>query len=68
MAGYNHVLPSRVLVGGELDASFPNFLEGDDLIATRRTPLGVVTDNVDDTASLRRRFLLRDLAGLLPLQ
>jgi high affinity Mn2+ porin len=24
--GYNHVLPNRILVGGEVDASFPNFI------------------------------------------
>src|SRR5271154_3342679 len=46
-AGYNYVLPSRLLLGLEADISFPNFLE-DGFIAGRATALGTnVTDQID---------------------
>jgi high affinity Mn2+ porin len=53
--GYNYVLPSRLLFGGEADVSFPNFLE-DGLISGQMTTGGTsVTDKVDYIATLRGR-------------
>ena len=54
--GYNHVLPSRVLFGVEADATFPNYLEGDDVLVQRRTTQGYVTEKIDYVATLRGRF------------
>jgi high affinity Mn2+ porin len=55
-AGYDYVLPSRLLLGIESDISFPNFLE-DGLAATRATAQGTdVTDQIDYIATLRGRF------------
>lgn len=54
-AGYNYVLPSRLLLGIEADVSFPNFLE-DGLASTRATARGNVTDQIDDIGTLRGRL------------
>ena len=56
LIGYNHVLASRYVLGVELDAAFPNFLEGDDVLAVRRSANGFVTEKVDYVATLRGRF------------
>ncbi len=54
--GYNYVFPSRLLLGGEADITFPNFFE-DGSIFSRGTPGGTtVTDQIDDVATLRGRF------------
>lgn len=54
--GYNHVFPSRLLLGLEGDISFPNFLE-DGVTSTRTTAQGTaVTDQIDYIATLRGRF------------
>jgi high affinity Mn2+ porin len=55
-AGYNYLLPSRLLLGVEADASFPNFFE-DGLAAGLGTAQGTaVTDQVDYVATLRGRL------------
>ncbi len=55
-AGYNYVLPSRVLLGIESDITFPYFFENG-TIFTGGTPQGTtVTDQIDYIATLRGRF------------
>src|SRR5271170_187740 len=55
-AGYNYVLPSRLLLGLEADISFPNFFE-DGTIFTAGTAAGTtVTDQIDYIATLRGRL------------
>jgi high affinity Mn2+ porin len=54
-AGYNYVLPFRLLVGVEADITFPNFFE-DGAIFTGGTAQGtMVTDQIDYIATLRGR-------------
>ena len=54
--GYNHLLPSRLLLGIEADISFPNFVE-DGLTAGLGTAQGTaVTDQIDYVATLRGRL------------
>jgi high affinity Mn2+ porin len=54
-AGYNYLLPSRLLLGVEADVSFPNFLENG-LAAGLGTAEGTaVTDQVDYVATVRGR-------------
>ena len=57
-AGYNYVLPSRLLLGAEADITFPNFQRfTDGLIFTGGTVQGTtVTDQIDYIATLRGRF------------
>ena len=55
-AGYNYLLPSRLLLGVEADVSFPNFFENG-LAAGLGTAEGTaVTDQVDYVATLRGRL------------
>jgi high affinity Mn2+ porin len=55
-AGYNYVLPSRLMLGAEADITFPNFLE-DGTIFTGGTAKGTtVTDQIDYIATLRGRI------------
>ena len=55
-AGYNYVLPSRVLLGIEADITFPYFFE-DGTIFTGGTARGTtVSDQIDYIATLRGRF------------
>ena len=55
-AGYNYVLPSRLLLGIETDITFPQFFENG-LIFTGGTAQGTtVTDQIDYIATLRGRF------------
>ena len=53
--GYNYLLPSHVLLGVEADISFPYFLEGGDVVSTRPTTQGAVTETVDFVSTLRGR-------------
>ena len=57
-AGYNYVLPSRLMLGAEADITFPNFQTyADGLIFTGGTVRGTtVTDQIDYIATLRGRF------------
>jgi high affinity Mn2+ porin len=55
-AGYNYLLPSRVLLGVEADVSFPEFFENG-LIAGLGTAEGTaITDQVDYVATVRGRL------------
>jgi high affinity Mn2+ porin len=55
-AGYNYVLPSRLLLGIEADVTFPQFFENG-LIFTGETTQGTtVTDQIDYIATLRGRL------------
>jgi high affinity Mn2+ porin len=54
--GYNHVLPSGVLVGVETDASFLNYLSGDDLAWSRVGPTAAVAQKIDYLATTRVRL------------
>src|SRR5712691_3712200 len=54
--GYNHLSPSRVLLGIEADFSFPNYLSADDVAAARTTPTTDVAHKIDSMATLRGRF------------
>jgi len=52
--GYNHLLPSRLLVGLEGDISFPNYLD-DGIVAARSTGSSSVTEKLDFVSTLRGR-------------
>jgi len=55
-AGYNYMLPSRLMFGAEVDVTFPNFLENGNIFS-RATPQGTtITDQIDDIITLRARF------------
>jgi high affinity Mn2+ porin len=55
-AGYNYLLPSRLVLGVEADVSFPNFLENG-LVGGLGTPQGTaVTDQIDYIATVRGRL------------
>ncbi len=55
-AGYNYVLPSRLLLGIEADITVPYFFENG-TIFTGGTPQGTtVSDQIDYVATLRGRF------------
>src|SRR4051812_19020129 len=55
-AGYNYVLPSRILLGVEADISFPNYLGQDDRAWTRIRPdSSEVFHQVDYVATARAR-------------
>ena len=52
--GYNHVLPSRVLLGVEADFSVPNYIGGDDVIWSRSVPTDIA-ERMDFSGTLRAR-------------
>jgi len=54
--GYNYVLPSRLLLGIEADASFPNFLAGDDLAWFRTTRDTDTAEKIDFMSTVRGRL------------
>jgi high affinity Mn2+ porin len=54
--GYNYVLPSRLLLGIEADASFPNFLSADDLAWFRTTPDTDVAEKIEFMSTVRGRL------------
>lgn len=64
-AGYQHFLPSRVMLGIEVDLSFPNVDELSPTMAYRATETGTATENLEFLASLRGR-LGYDLGGFTP--
>jgi high affinity Mn2+ porin len=53
--GYNYVLPSRVLLGIEADASFLNYLSADDLAWARLGSNAEYSEKIDYLASARGR-------------
>jgi high affinity Mn2+ porin len=54
--GYNYLLPSRILLGVEADISFPYFLEGGDVVSTRASAHGAVSETVDFSSTVRGRL------------
>jgi high affinity Mn2+ porin len=54
-AGYLHPIFQRLLVGGEVDVSFPNFRGDDDRAASVATAMGQVDERLDWQAGLRAR-------------
>jgi high affinity Mn2+ porin len=52
--GYNHALPSRMLLGIEGDISCPNYLD-DGIVASRSTPFSSVTEKLDFVSTIRGR-------------
>src|SRR5215467_8348638 len=54
--GYNYVLPSRLLLGVEADASFPDFLAANDVAWFRTTPDTDIAEKIDYMGTLRGRF------------
>src|SRR6266851_1375309 len=54
--GYNYVLPSRILVGIEADASFLNALSADDVAWSRLTSVADTAEKIDYMATLRGRL------------
>ena len=54
--GYNYLLPSRVLFGWELDASFPNYIASNSVVAGLATAQNQVTEQFDYVATARGRI------------
>ncbi len=54
-AGYNVVLPSRILLGVEADITFPNYLESNGLVSSPRTRSFGFVEQMDFTGTLRAR-------------
>ena len=55
-AGYNYVLPSRLLLGIETDITFPQFFENGGIFTGGTAQGTTVTDQIDYIATLRGRF------------
>lgn len=53
--GYNIVLPSRLMLGIEGDATFANFLDQDAVVWTGLTARSTVTENIDFISTVRGR-------------
>jgi high affinity Mn2+ porin len=56
LLGNSFQLRSRVVLGLEADVSFPNFRDDDDLISSRRTSVGGVTERLDVLGRVRGRL------------
>src|SRR5258705_11790385 len=54
-AGYNYVLPSRILLGLEGDISVPNFLESNAVLASVPRPDGDLIQQLDYVGTVRGR-------------
>jgi high affinity Mn2+ porin len=54
--GYNYLLPSRLLIGIEGDASFLNYLAADDVAWSRTTALADTAEKIDYMATVRGRL------------
>jgi high affinity Mn2+ porin len=55
LIGYSVQLRSRLVLGGEADVSFPNFIEGDDLVSSRQTASGTFAERIDAVGRVRGR-------------
>ena len=55
-AGYNYVLPSRILLGFEADVSFPNYIDSNSVVSSLATGRSNVVEQVDYTGSARGRI------------
>ena len=51
--GYNYLLPSHVLLGWEVDASFPNYIASNSVVAGLATAQNQVTEQFDYVATAR---------------
>ena len=56
LVGYSVQLHSRLVLGLEADVSFPNFLDGDDLVSSRLTSDGSVAERLDLLGRARGRL------------
>jgi high affinity Mn2+ porin len=54
--GYNYLLPSHVLLGWELDTSFPNYIASNSVVAGLATAQNQVTEQFDYMATARGRI------------
>lgn len=54
-AGYNYILPSRVLIGAEVDISLPNSYTSDAEVWAGTTPRSILVQQLDYIATLRGR-------------
>ncbi len=54
--GYNHVFPSRLLIGVETDISFPNSYPSDAEVWAGTTSRSILVEQLDYIATLRARF------------
>ena len=54
--GYNFLLPSNILFGWEVDASFPNYIASNSVVAGLATPQNQVTEQFDYVATARGRI------------
>ena len=54
--GYNYLLPSHVLLGWELDASFPNYIASNSVVAGLATAQNQMTEQFDYVATARGRI------------
>jgi len=54
--GYNVLLPSYVLIGAELDVTFPNYIASNAVMASVATPQNRITEELDYVATARGRI------------
>src|SRR5262249_6096236 len=54
--GYQKTWPSRLLLGIEIDATFPDFIETEDYLSSRATSLGAANEQLQFLATLRGRL------------
>ena len=54
--GYNVQLPSRIVLGFEADASFPNYIVGNSIVSTLATAKSYVDEQMDFSGSARGRL------------
>jgi high affinity Mn2+ porin len=53
--GWEHVFPSRLILGIEADVSFPNYEDASKVLSYRATPAGYASEEYEWLASLRGR-------------
>lgn len=64
-AGYEHYFPSRLMLGLELDGSFPDYLDDPQVLSYRATATGTASEELEFMASLRGRIGY-DMGGWTP--
>jgi high affinity Mn2+ porin len=64
-AGYEHYFPSRLMLGIELDASFADYLDPNQVLSYRATGTGTATEQLEYLATLRGRVGY-DMGGWTP--
>jgi high affinity Mn2+ porin len=64
-AGYEHFFASRLMLGIELDASFPDYLDLAQVLSYRASGTGTATEQLEYLASLRGRIGY-DMGGWTP--